>query len=344
MYRNTYVKIKEKNIEQNARLLIEKNPGYQYYFGVVKADCYGHGMAAVSALLRAGINYLAVATLSEALEIRDKHPNIPVLILGYVPTEYLTLCADKNITITVPSLEYARKIEEKNLKCHIKINTGMNRLGISSKEEYEEIYQLLDKQVEGIYTHIYKASDEALTNRQLDLFEQIVTNPKEIPIIHVRASEATIRYPKRDFENGCRFGIILYNLIENSYPLKDTFSLVSEIIQIQELEEGETIGYDGVYQAHGKERIAIIPIGYADGIIRKNEGRNVYIHQKPYPIVGRICMDMLFVKIDEEVSLHDEVEVIRDSRHICEIAKHLETISYEVICSVGKRVPRIVEE
>ncbi len=341
MYRNTYVEVNTSHLEKNVRKIIAANPNYQYYFGVVKANCYGHGIDCISALLRGGINYLAVATLQEALEIREKKIQTPILILGYVPLEYLSLCRQNELTITVPSLEYAKKITDKKVLCHIKINTGMNRLGISSKEEYEKTYELLKDQVEGVYTHIYKASDKTSLEQQVDRFEEMIEHTKDIPIIHIRASEATVHSPKREFENGCRLGIVMYNLIENPYSLEDTFSLVSEIVQIQELKKGDTLGYDGAYMALKDTKIGVVPIGYADGILRKNEGRDVYIHGKRYPIVGHICMDMLFVEIDDTIQLHDSVEIIKDSNHIIEIANYLETIPYEVICNVGIRVPRM---
>ena len=341
MYRNTYVNIYLKNIENNVKKIIQNNPGYSFYFGVVKADAYGHGLSIIPSLLKAGVNYLAVATLEEALEIRNLEKEVPILILGYVHPSYVDLCMENNLTITVPSLEYAKEIVPFKGRCHIKLNTGMNRLGISSKEEYEECYRLLKVQVEGVYTHIYHASNEEETNLQLDKMEHMIENTKDIPIIHVRASEATIRYQKRDFENGCRLGIIMYNLVDNAYGLSDTIQLVSEIIQIHELQPGEKIGYDGSYTATSPTRIGVVSIGYADGVNRKNEGRFVYIHDKQYPIVGHICMDMLFVKIDDTVKEHDEVYLLKDSNHIKEVASYLGTIPYEVVTSIGKRVPRI---
>ena len=123
--------------------------------------------------------------------------------------------------------------------------------------------------------------------------------------------------------------------------LESTFKLKSEVIQINELEKGETVGYGGMYTAKEKTKIAVIPIGYEDGIIRKNTGRDVFINNKRYPIVGNVCMDMMFIKIDNDVKVHDVVEVLKDNEHVNEVANHLETISYEVMCSIGKRVPRI---
>ncbi len=341
MHRNTYFEINLSSIYHNVRKIIENISSYQYYFGVVKADGYGHGVEIVKNLLDAGINYLAVATLDEALDIRKNFKDIPILCLGYISFEYLDLCEEKAITITIPSLEYARKMNNKKVKCHIKIDTGMHRLGISSQEEYMEAYQLLRSQVEGVYTHIYNAENLVDTEKQVDIFESIVMNVEEVPIVHICASEALLRHRKRDFENGCRLGIVMYGLIDTDISLESTCKLVSEVIQIHEIRAGETVGYGGAYEAVKDTKIAVIPIGYADGIIRKNSGRMVYIRDKKYPIVGRICMDMLFVEVDDSISLHDCVEVIKDKNHIIEISNYLETIPYEVICSIGKRVPRV---
>ena len=137
-----------------------------------------------------------------------------------------------------------------------------------------------------------------------------------IPIFHIAASETLVSYEKFDFVNGCRLGIIMYGFTENTaLQLQSTFCLYSEIIQI----------------------------GYGDGIIRKNTGRNVYIHGKEYPIIGNICMDMLFVKIDDTVHIHDTVVLLKDIEHIEQVARYLDTIPYEVLCTIGKRVPRIYE-
>lgn len=138
------------------------------------------------------------------------------------------------------------------------------------------------------------------------------------------------------------FGIIIYGFVNyKELNLESIFKVKSEVIQINELEKGEVLGYGGTYIAREKEKIAVIPIGYADGIIRKNKGRDVFINEKRYPIVGNVCMDMLFVKVDDKVKIHDIVEILKDNEHVEEVAKHLETISHEIMCSIGKRVPRI---
>ena len=352
MYRNTYAVVNLKNLKYNVKTLINKYNNYKYYFGVVKADCYGHyDISTVKTIIDAGCNYLAVATLDEALIIREDMKDIPILCLGIIDVKYIPLCIKKNITVTISSLDYVEKIREENnkLKVHIKVNTGMNRLGVNNKDEFNKICKMVKKKkylLEGIYTHIYNPQDRNDTINQYKEFEKITEdiNLTEIPIIHIGASEATENYPKKDYANGCRLGISMYGLIDcHDIKLKSTFSLNSEVIQINKVTDG-VVGYNGEYKINKEEYIAIIPIGYADGIIRKNTGRYVYINNKAYKIVGNICMDMLFVKVDKTVKVGDKVIIIKDNNHIKEIAKHLDTITYEVICSINKRVPRIYKK
>ena len=349
MYRNTYVEINLKNIEYNIKEIIKKNNNYKYYFGVVKADCYGHGdIPVVKSIINAGCNYLAVATLDEALVIRNKIKDIPILCLGIINPKYTPVCIKNNITITISNLEQLKDINthNKKLKAHLKINTGMNRLGINNKEDLNKAITIIKKKgitIEGIYTHIYNSNNKKDTTNQLNKFEQITKdiNLNNIPIVHIYASEATNLYPKKDYINGIRLGIAMYGLIDyKDIKFKDTFSLYSEVIQINKV-SNETVGYNGAYKAKNNELIAVIPIGYADGIIRKNTGRYVYINNKKYKIVGNICMDMLFVKVDNTIKLGDKVTIIKDNNHIKEIAKHLDTITYEILCSISKRVPKI---
>ncbi len=347
-YRNTYVEINSNNIFNNIKKIINKYNDYKYYIAVVKASCYGHNnLSIIQKMLDAGCNYLSVATLDEALEIRNVYKNIPILCLGVIPVEYLNIAKDNNITITVNSLEYAKTLTN-GIKVHIKVNTGMNRLGIINKEELEETFKLLndkDIEIEGIYTHLYESSNKDITIKQINLFDSLLTDEmkKNIPIIHLSASEGIVNYKKLNYINGCRLGIIMYGFTsDKSLGLESTFSLYSEVIQINHLKKGDTVGYNGAYVATEDEDIAVVSIGYADGIIRKNTGREVYINKKAYPIVGNVCMDMLFVKIDNKVHLYDKVIMLKDINHINEVAKYLDTIPYEVLCSISSRVPRIV--
>ena len=353
LYRKTYANVYLDNIKYNVETVINHFKNYDYYFGVVKSDCYGHkGIETVEAIISGGVNYLAVVTLEEALYIRKYLKEIPILCLGVINSKDVEIAKTNNITIIINSLETLYdylKINTEGLKVHIKINTGANRLGLKTKEEITEALIKLAEtniEVEGIYTHIYKTEDKKTTEEQFKLFQELTKNIDldKIPIRHIQASDALYGYEKPKYINACRLGIIMYGLIENDLNLKSTISLHSEIAQIYHLKKGENVGYAGIYHAPNDEIVAVVSIGYADGIIRRNSGRNVYINNKAYPIIGNICMDYLFIRIDENVKLNDEVIIIKDNDHINEIAKHLETISYEIITSIGSRVPRIYKE
>ena len=349
MYRQTYVEVNLANLTHNVRTLVERYGDYAWHFGVVKADCYGHdGNCCVRAVLDGGCNYLCVATLEEALVIREEIKDVPILCFGIIKPQDLPVCAEHDVTVTIPSLAWMQSVETapRGLKAHIKVNSGMNRLGVAKKDDFTEVCGLARRRgitLEGVYTHIYEASNAEHTLRQYAAFEEITSEVDlgMFPIVHVGASEATENFPKRPYANGCRLGIAMYGLIDyEKIDFRPTFRLFSEVIQLNEV-DGGVVGYNGTHKVQGPERIAVVPLGYADGFIRKNKGRNVYIHDRPFPIVGNVCMDMFFVKVDDTVQVGDKVAVIRDIEHIKEIAKHLDTITYEVTCSIGKRVPRV---
>lgn len=344
-YRNTKAIIYLNNIEKNVKKIINKYNEYKYYIGVVKADSYGHNSKeTVESIIRGGCNYLAVSSLDEALEIR-KNFNVPILCLGLINEKYIDICEKNNIDITVDNLEYIKKIKNYNVKVHIKIDTGMNRLGIKNKEDFNSIYSEIRNSkltIHGIYTHIYEAHNEKNTNKQIELFRNITSSIdlNEIPIVHIAQSDTLINYKKIDFCNGCRLGIIMYGLTNNDLGLEKTISLCSEVIEIKELQKDECVSYDGLYVAKANEKIAIVCIGYADGINRKLSGSYVYINDKKYKIVGNICMDMLMVSIDDNVNIGDRVYIYKDIEHLEYMSKFIDTIPYELICNISKRVPR----
>lgn len=344
-YRNTYAEINLGNLENNIKKIINKTKDYKYHFGVVKADCYGCGvLGCLDTVISSGCNYLAVATLDEALEIRNINKEIPILCLGEVDKRYLDIAVSNNITVTINSKDYLNGIKvTDNLKVHIKINTGMNRLGLSNNEDVLYVYNYLKDNVEGIYTHIYSPDDEELYNKQIEKFISYTKgiDLSKIEIVHTSASEAMLNFDKLDFVTGCRIGISMYGFYDNcNLGLENVFSLYSEIVQINDIKKGDTVGYNGTYIANGDEKIGVVSIGYADGIIRENKGSYVYINNNKYEIVGNICMDMLFLKIDANVKLYDKVILLKDNNHIMDVCKHLNTIPYEIMCTISKRVSR----
>lgn len=349
LYRNTYAKINLSNIYDNITL-IKNTYSYEYYIAVVKANCYGHGLEAIEPMLKAGCNYLAVATLDEAISIRKIHHDIPILCLGVIYKKDLQICLVNNITITINSKDYYDDIKELNLplKVHLKLNTGMNRLGIKNREHLDYIISSIEQTnyiLEGIYTHIYNPNSELDTQNQLGKFYNLCSNIdlNKIKIVHIAATDSLTKYPKTEFVNGVRLGIIMYGFSQD-IELKPTFSLHSTIAQINYVNSQEKVGYGGLYIPKNDESIGVVQIGYADGIIRGYKGNNVFINNKEYQIVGNICMDMLFVKLDNDVKEYDEVTLLKDNVHIMQTAQHLNTIPYEIICNINSRVPRIYED
>ena len=173
MIRKTYELINLKKIENNVKTIINSSKEYKYHIAVVKANCYALGIKCIKSILLGGANYLAVSSLEEALKIR-KITNVRILVLEPIDIKYIDLATKNNITLTISSKEYLNKIKDKKFTCHIKINTGMNRLGINNKKELNEVYNIINKSninLEGIYTHIYKSSDKILTEKQFKKFE-----------------------------------------------------------------------------------------------------------------------------------------------------------------------------
>jgi len=380
MYRKTYVEINTTIIENNVKNILEKYNDYKYYIGVVKGNAYGHGMKVAKWLLSSGINYLAVSTLDEALEIRKTVSNdCPILILQPVDLEYVDICSKENITITISSYEYYLKLKDmniNNLKVHIKIDSGMNRLGINNKEQVNSIYnELINSNniiLEGIYTHLGTLGiiDTRFDN-QIDKFKKITEDIdlNKIEIVHIYSSNAVVIHPKLSFANGCRLGIIMYGLSPRNFnnsgfknklrkikrdmtrkklhlsPINEDFSidvkpafrLVSEVNEIKEVDANEYISYGFSYKTENKCKVAIVHTGYMDGLSLNNKGRNVYINDKQYKIVGVVNMGMLVIKIDDTIKVGDRVDVIRDIRSE---AGYVGTSPHQLMTSVSPLLER----
>lgn len=385
MYRKTYVEINLDNLKNNVKNIINYYGNYKYYFGVVKGNCYGHGTTyVINELIESGINYLAVSSLEEALEARKINKKIPILSLEPIRLEYIDICIKNNITIAVHDYDYAKELINKNinkkLKIHLKIDSGMNRIGFKQKEQLNEIYiKLKEKEnieIEGIFTHFATLGiNDKEWDNQLEKFKEITSdiNLKEIPIVHLYKSAAFMNHPKLDFANGIRLGIGMYGYYSNpiystkglknklraikrkinkkrnnisetitEVPIKlePAFKMYSEIMQVKKIEKGEFVGYGAMYRAKEEEIIGIMPVGYDDGIFRTSTGRYVSINNKKYQIVGDVGMGMTAVKIDNTVKMYDKVTLIGDNIPIKEVAKHNGTSIYETMCNIGKQIPR----
>lgn len=351
--RDTYAIINLDNLKFNVDLVYKqfKKP----LMAVIKADAYGHGYKEVASFLK-DIDYIemfAVATLPEAIELRELGVTKGILILGEIPTskEDIDLAFQYDISLTMVSVDYLKLLNEivdpgKQLRVHIKLDTGMHRIGLTSKDELRTLLKMIDPDkfnVEGIFTHFATADgDEIEYEKQYRLFYDMIGNCR-FKYIHCCNSAAMI-YHGDDKSNIGRLGITMYGCSpagNEGEPYKQVMSLYTKVAMIKIIEAGAKVGYGLTYTAKQKEYIATLPIGYADGLIRKNQGRKVYINGKYFEIVGRVCMDQMMVRVDDSVKIGDRVEIFGDHISLESMAKDLDTISYEILCLVSKRVPRV---
>ncbi|GAB1421986.1 alanine racemase [Anaerolineales bacterium] len=362
----SWIELDYNALSANLRYIQSRLLDNQKLMAVIKADAYGHGAVPVArvALLN-GADYLAVANISEALTLRQNGITAPILVMGYIPIDAVSMAIRENITVALYSLEiaemYNRAANEYGdiLKGHIKIDTGMGRLGIFADDAVKAFRHMLTLKslvIEGIYTHFSSPdSNRDYTNQQVDTFKRvlrpILASGLKIPYIHASNSAGMLIVDDPIF-NLVRVGLSLYGLNPSSIaPIKSglltpILSWKTVIAQIKEFPPQAMIGYSNTYQTSEREKIAILPVGYADGMRRSPAWKEVLIHGKRAPIVGRISMEKCAVKVDhiDNISLGDEVVLIGkqgdDQITADEVAGWLGTISYEIITSVMPRQPR----
>ena len=337
---------------------------------VVKADAYGHGAVdIIPTLLENGASRLAVAMISEALELRNNNIEAPIMILGYTPLEYGKELIENDIEQTVYDLDYAKRLSEiakslgKKAKIHIAIDTGMGRIGFLPGEEtvsiIEEIVNLKGIDTIGMFTHFATADEEdkTYTYEQFNKIKSIIDALKEkkieIPFKHVSNSGAIMDMPET-FLEGVRAGIILYGYYpsdevkKDNLPLKRVLTLKTRVSHVKELEKDMYISYGRTFKTSRKSIIATIPVGYADGYSRLLSGKaKVIINGKAASVVGRICMDQCMVDVTDigEVKVGDEVILLGEQDGVKydadDMAKDMGTINYEIICMLKQRIPRV---
>lgn len=376
MVKRTWAEISLNAIEHNYNVIRNKVADGTKVCCVIKADGYGHGAVELSQIYeKLGADFFAVSNIDEGIEIRKGGSKLPIVILGYTPVSEAKNLAAYNISQAVFSLEYAKELSEKCVeedcicKMHIKVDSGMSRIGFMCQEfprdEYsvEEICEaccLPNLEVEGLFTHFCVSDEDAegreFTNKQYENFIYVRDSLKkrgvDISVVHCSNSGAIEDYP----ETCCdmvRAGIILYGLAPSS-KLADRLDLVpamtlkTVVAFVKEVQKGATISYGRTFTADRKMKIATVPIGYADGFIRQNaKDGYMTVNGKKAKIVGRICMDqtMLDVTDIEDVKTGDEVVVFGTGENgeptADSLAENTGTINYETVCLVGKRVPRI---
>ena len=365
----TWAEISLDNLEHNYRALRACAPDSRF-LGVVKANAYGHGAIPVAKRLEElGADYLAVACLNEALELREAGIAMPIMILGATPAEFAPLVVEHNITQAVFTLELAQALSHaagqagKSAKIHVKVDTGMGRLGLlCHKAEdcaplVEKICALPHLEAEGIFTHFANADgDEAYTMLQFTRFLDALDELEKrysltFEIRHCAASAAVLNYPCTHLDM-VRPGIALYG----HYPdpscegldgpgLLPVMTLKSRVAAVRELPEDTPVSYGCTARfAQGGGRVAVVPIGYADGLHRSlsNEG-SFWLDGQPRPIMGRVCMDMCKVGLDDGAGVRPGgvAEIFGENLPVERHSELAGTVQYELLCAVSPRVPRI---
>ncbi|WP_035186021.1 alanine racemase [Alteribacter aurantiacus] len=369
-YRDTWAEVNLDAIEHNVKAIKQSLPNGVTYMAVVKANAYGHGAVEVAkTALQAGASYLGVAILDEALALRQAGIEAPILVLGYTRPSDVALAQKHALTLTVFQADWVKEAapylskEKTKVNLHIKVDTGMGRLGLRSTEDGQLLLdQVKDHSelfhIEGVYTHFATADevDRTYLDAQHERFTSFLNWLKSsfdfLPdYIHTGNSATALRYKEYAYTL-VRVGISMYGLVPSEevkdrlgVSLQQAFSLHSRITHVKQLQKGDGVSYGATYRASSEEWIATIPIGYADGWIRANaNGGEVLVNGKRAPIIGRVCMDQMMVLLEGEVPVGTKVTLIgsqgTDTISVDDVAKRLGTINYEIPCMIGYRVPK----
>ena len=373
--KRTWAEVSLDNLEHNYRAIKNHIPEGCRFLGVMKADAYGHGAVPLShALCELGAEYLAVSNLEEAIQLRRGGVRAPMLILGYTPASFADTMVFMDITQEVHSLEYAKELDTALagtnyiLNVHLKLDTGMTRIGFFAYDHERTLPELLEVcglphlHVEGVFTHFCVADskapeDEAFTRTQYARFtamlDALAAHGIRPELRHCASSGATILYPELVLDM-VRPGIATYGHApsedaEGILDLRPLMTVRTTVAQLREIPAGTSISYGRTYTAERDMRVAVLPIGYADGLLRGLSGKVSFrIRGRMARSVGRICMDMCMVDVSEipEIRVGDEAALFgydTDGTLLpCErIAQQAGTISYEILCGISKRIPRI---
>ena len=368
--KRTWAEINLDNLTYNYKKIREYIGKDVKFLGVVKADAYGHGAVQVSKHLQElGADYLAVSSIDEAMELRINGITMPILILGHTPREQVDRLICFNITQAVTceakAIEYSEEAVKYGgtLKVHIKVDSGMSRLGYICEGDYFEhgvdgicdACRLPGLDAEGIFTHFAVSDEEGdecmeYTKHQFKLFTDVVSAVEEklgkkFRLRHCANTGATVDYPET-YLDMVRPGLLLYGYgdFAKRLGLKPIMTMKTTVSTIKIYPEGTKISYGGLYTTEKKTRIGVVPYGYADGFLRTLSNRySVLTKNGPAPVRGRICMDMCMIDLTDkpDVVIGSEVEIFGEHNPIEKMAEMAGTIPYELVCAVSKRVHRV---
>ena len=370
------------NIGHNAKVITNTFKDYKYYMAVLKSNAYGHGMKIVNKIIENGFNYIAVFSIDEALGLRKYNKDIPVLLLCPISIEDLEIAKENNLTITVHNIDYLKELlkQDYKLKIHLKLDTGLNRLGFKDKAEVVYAVNAIKESnyiLEGIYSHFSTIGlFDPYYDRQVNKFKEMISllDLNEIPMIHFSSSAILLSHKKIECVNTLRCGILLYGynvcpfiykngiknklrILRNKYyqkkynlskittnvniDVKPEMKFVTSIIQIKDVKKGETIGY-GATKVEKDTKVAILPVGYYNGV-GKNR-RYVLINGNKYYSIGEIAMNMMAVSVDDKVKISDEVILLGDELTLGKVSNFNNVSLSEVLINIGNNNNIIYKE
>jgi alanine racemase len=362
--RSTFVEVNLAQLKRNIEAIRAKVSPAGVMI-VVKANAYGHGLVEVSKSLDPYSDYIAVAVLEEGILLRERGITSPILVLGGIWGDQIPGYLQHDLTLTAPSVERLAQIDQaaaalgRKAKVHLKIDTGMERIGVHYYNAHtlqEAALKCKNVEVEGIFSHFANsdAADLSHARLQLERFNEVLRfyekHSLPTPIRHMANSGAILQLPEANFDM-VRPGIILYGVYPSpeaarSLQVRPALAWKSRVVYFKVTRPGHPVSYGSTWQSDHEVRIVTVPVGYGDGYFRSMSGKaQVVIHGKVYPVVGRICMDQVMVNIEADSAFNgDEVTLIGEGVTVEELAEWAGTIPYEILTNINTRVPRVYIE
>ena len=363
-HRPSLVLVDLKAIQYNIKQVSDHLPKETLKWGVIKANAYGHGVLEVAQAIKDLVHGFCVSNLDEALELRQAGFSQDILVMGVTDWAALPLAIQEKITLTIASKEWLDQalsdgVDLKGLHFHIKVDSGMGRIGFRQADQINQVLRTLHEasaSYQGIFTHFATADEKSQIQfqDQLARFKEMLDRLEvKAPMVHASNSATSLWHPETVFD-AVRLGDIIYGLnpsgreLELPYDIRPALSLETQIVHIKELEAGQKIGYGGTYETSGSEILATLPIGYADGWTRDMQDFEVLVEGQPCPIVGRVSMDQMTIRLPRFYPLGTTVTLIgrNGDKEITatDVAAYRGTINYEVVCLLSDRLPRVYKK